>query len=272
MAEWTEGLTKVRQRRVSELLGHGKRLDGRGLLDYREMKVETGLIAKASGSAQVSIGKTKVLAGVKIELGEPFPDTPEEGVLTVNVELLPLASPTFEPGPPNEFAIELARVADRGLRESKAIDLKKLCIVPGRKVQVVFVDIYILDHDGNLFDASALASIAALIDVKMPAYRVQEDGQVKAEGGYAPLPILNCPIAVTMAKMDGKLIVDPSLEEGTVMDVQVTMAIGVGGEVCAIQKRGTGAFSVGDVLEALRIARDKARSVRETFFGGVKLG
>jgi exosome complex component RRP42 len=60
--------------------------------------VEQGIIEKAEGSARVLLGKTEVMAGVKIETGEPFPDTPNEGVLTVNAELVPLASPTFEPG------------------------------------------------------------------------------------------------------------------------------------------------------------------------------
>lgn len=264
-------LTKVRQRRISELLIRDKRLDGRGLTDYRKIEVETDTIEKALGSAHVSIGNTKVMTGVKIELGEPFPDTPENGVLITNVELVPLASPTFEPGPPKENAIELARVVDRGLRESKAIDLKKLCLIPGKKVLVVFVDIYVLDHDGNLFDASALASIIAIANAKMPVYTVKEDGELEAKPDYVQLPIQNRPIAITMAKIDDKLIVDPSLDEETVVDTQITMAIGDNGEVCAIQKRGAGTLSVETVFEAYRIAREKAGEMRKKF-RGMKIG
>lgn len=257
-------VTKVRQKRISELLIRDNRLDGRGLTDYRKIEVETNIIEKALGSALVSLGDTKVMTGIKVEVGEPFPDTPEDGVLITNVELVPLASPTFEPGPPKEDAIELARVVDRGLRESKAIDLKKLCLIPGKKVLLVFVDIYVLDHDGNLFDASALASIIALANAKMPVYMVKDDGEVEAQQELVQLPIQNHPIAVTMAKIDDKLIVDPSLDEEMVLDTQITIAIGDNGEVCAIQKRGSGTLSAETILEAYRIAREKAKEIRQT--------
>jgi exosome complex component RRP42 len=155
-------ITRVKQKQIAQLIEKGKRVDGRELTDYREITVEQGIIERAEGSARVLLGKTEIVAGVKIELGEPFPDTPEEGVLTVNAELTPIASPNFEPGPPDENSIELARIVDRGIRESKVIDVEKLCIEPGKKVFVVFVDIYVLNHDGNLIDASALAAMAAL--------------------------------------------------------------------------------------------------------------
>ena len=61
----------------------------RGLTDYREIKIEQGIIEKAEGSARVLLGKTEVLVGTKVETGEPFPDTPNEGVMTVNAELVP---------------------------------------------------------------------------------------------------------------------------------------------------------------------------------------
>ena len=69
--------------------------------------------------------KQRFLCGVKVGTGEPFEDTPNDGVLTVNAELVPVASPNFEPGPPNEDSIELARVVDRGISESHAIDNDK---------------------------------------------------------------------------------------------------------------------------------------------------
>ena len=106
--------------------------------------------------------------------------------MTVNAELVPLAAPNFEPGPPDENSIELARIVDRGIRESKAIDTAKLCIEPGKKVFVVFVDVYVLNHDGNLIDAAALAAVSALMNTKMPNYEV-EDGEVKIKPGYSPL-------------------------------------------------------------------------------------
>ncbi len=255
-------VVRVKQKQIAQLMSKGKRLDGRELNDYREIKIEMGIIEKAEGSARVLLGKTEVLVGVKIGVGAPFSDTPNEGVLTVNAELVPLASPTFEPGPPNENAIELARVVDRGIRESKAINLEKLCLDPGKKVLVVFIDVYVLNHDGNLIDASAIATLGALVNTKMFKYEL-EDGEVTVKPGYTPLPIQNYPIAVTFAKINDKLAVDPWLEEEQVMDARLTMTIEKDGKICAIQKGGTGYFTVEQIIEAAKIAKEKAAELRK---------
>ena len=255
-------VSRVKQKRIAQLLARGKRLDGRGLTDYREIQIETGLIERAEGSARVRLGKTEVLVGTKIEIGEPFSDVPNEGVLTVNAELVPLASPTFEPGPPDENAIELARVVDRGIRESKAIALEDLCLIPGKKVFIVFIDIYVLNHDGNLIDASALASLAALMNTKIFNYEI-ENGEVKIKSGYKQLPIRNYPIAVTFAKINDQLVVDPWLEEENVMNARLTITLEKDGKICAMQKGGSGCFTTKQILEAVKIASEKAKELRK---------
>ena len=255
-------VTKVRLRQIEQLIEQGKRLDDRGLLDTRPIKIEQGVIEKAEGSARVYLGKTEVLVGVKVSTGEPFPDTPNDGVLTVNAELVPVASPNFEPGPPNEESVELARVVDRGIRESKCIDTEKLVIEAGKKVFVVFVDVYILNHDGNLIDAAAIAAMAALMNTKMPNYEIK-DGELKIKQGYTPLPMKNHPVTVTCGKINNHLIVDPWLEEEQVMDSRITFATKDDGTICAIQKGGSGYFTPQQILEASKIALDKAAELRK---------
>jgi len=255
-------ITRVKQKQIAELVANEKRLDSRKLSDYRETKLEQGIIERAEGSARVLLGKTEVVVGIKIEMGEPFADTPNEGVLTVNAELVPLASPRFEPGPPDENSIELARIVDRGIRESKAIDTAKLVIEPGKKVFVVFVDVYVLNHDGNLIDASALAAVAALMNTKMSNYEI-EDGEVKIKTGYQQLPIKKHPITVTCAKIGDKLVVDPLLEEEQVMDARISIAIDDDDNICAIQKGGSGYFEPKQVFEAAKIAKEKANQIRK---------
>jgi len=255
-------VTKVRLKQIEQLLENGKRLDERGLLDTREIKIEQGIIEKAEGSARVLLGKTEVLVGVKVETGEPFPDTPDDGVMTVNAELVPLASPNFEPGPPDENSIELARVVDRGIRESHAVDTEKLCIESGKKVFVVFVDVYILNHDGNLIDASAIAAIAALMNTKMPNYEIK-NGELKIKQGYIPLPMKSHPVTVTIGKINNHLIIDPWLEEESVIDSRITFASNEAGNICAIQKGGNSYFTPQQILEASKIALDKAAELRK---------
>jgi len=255
-------ITKVRQKQIAELIAAGKRLDGRTLTEFRELKIEQGLIEKAEGSARVFLGKTQILVGTKVETGEPFPDTPNEGVMTVNAELVPLASPGFEPGPPDESSIELARIVDRGIRESKAIDTEKLVIEAGKKVFVVFVDVYVLNHDGNMIDAAALAAVSALLNTKMPNYEIK-DGEVKIKQGYTPLPLRSHPITVTIGKINNTLIVDPWLEEEQVMDARLTMAINDEGNICAIQKGLSGYFTPQQIIEASKLAQQKAAELRK---------
>jgi len=258
---------RVKQKQIAQLITGGKRLDERGLTDFRPIQLETAIIERAEGSARVRLGKTDVMVGVKIGVDTPFSDVPDQGVLTVNAELVPLASPTFEAGPPGEDAVELARVVDRGIRESKAIGLEELCPVPGKKAFAVFVDVYVLNHDGNLIDASALAALAALLTTKVFNYEVKDE-EIKIKPGYTQLPLRNQPVAVTLAKIENKLVVDPSLEEEQVMDARLTVAFGKEGKICAMQKGGSGFFTVEEIMEAVKIAQGKAEELRKIVVGG----
>ncbi len=255
-------VTRVKQKQIGQLLETGKRLDDRSLEDFREIKVEQGVIQKAEGSARVLLGKTEILVGIKVETGEPYPDTPKDGVQTVNAELVPLASAAFEPGPPDENSIELARIVDRGIRESKAIDTEKLCIDPGKKVFIVFIDVYVLNHDGNLIDAAALAAVAALLNTKMPNFEVK-DGELKIKSGYTPLPMKSRPITVTVAKINDKLLVDPGLDEEQIKDARISIATNDDGNICAIQKGDSGYFTQKQILEATKLAQKKAAELRK---------
>src|SRR3989338_8421928 len=169
----TSNLTIATLRKMFE---QSKRFDGRGLLDMRAVTVEHPVSNKAEGSARVRLGKTEVLAGVKLAPGTPYPDSPDKGNLMVSGDLLPLASPRFESGPPGFEAIELPRLVDRVIRESGMIDLSKLVIIPGEKVWTLFIDIYPINDDGNLLDASTIAATAALLNAKLPA--LDKDGLI----------------------------------------------------------------------------------------------
>jgi exosome complex component RRP42 len=255
-------VAKLEQRTVIDLVTKGKRIDERGPEDYRDISIQIGLIEKANGSAQVYLGKSKVLAGIKIEPGNPFPDTPDEGVLTVNAELVPLASPTFEAGPPSEAAIELSRVVDRGIRESKAVDLKTMVLEKGKKVQVVYVDVYVLDHDGNLIDAASMAALAALVNAKVAKMEMKGDQVVVKGDKHSQLPMNNYPLAVTFAKIGNTLVVDPVLEEEQVMSARLTVTIDKNGHICAMQKGGQSGFTLEEIRRAIALAVQKSAQNR----------
>ncbi len=243
-----------------KIVSEGEREDKRKFDEFRKISIEKNVVEKAEGSALVKIGDTQVMAGVKMEVGEPFPDTPNEGILIVNAEFSPIASPEFESGPPGEDATELARVVDRGIRESKAIDMEKLCIEEGKKVWIVFLDIYILDHHGNLIDAAALASLAALLNTKMPKY----DGEkINYEEKTKKLPMRFKPIAITVVKINNHLLIDPSLEEEKVMDARLTVTTKEDGNICALQKGGSGGFTFEEIKQAIELSKKKGKELRK---------
>jgi len=200
MVRSSEVISNIERKRILELLSQGKRLDGRGLKDYREIKVERGVV-------------------------------------------------------------------DRGIRGSKAIDLEKLCLVPGKKVLVVFVDVYVLNHCGNLFDASELASVLALMEAKVAKYVVGKGGEVKTKAKRVPLPVRNYPVSVTMARIGGEFVVDPSLDEEMVADARITVTTDKDENVCAVQKGGVGVFSIDEVMEAVDIAVEKSGELRRKVLG-----
>ncbi len=253
-------VASIKKDYILSVLEAGKRVDGRSFDEYREIEIIRGYAQRAEGSALVKIGNTQVLAGVKLGLATPFPDTPDEGILSTTAELVPLASPTFDIGPPDEKAIELSRVVDRALRESHALDLEKLCIVPNEKVWLVNVDIYILDYDGNLFDASCLAAISALLDARFP--KLEDDKVIYDEKTNEKLPIKNKPVEVTFAKIGKYTVVDPNLEEEEVMDARITFGITQENELCALQKGLGGSFKREEILELFDKAIEKAKELR----------
>ncbi|MCE4600701.1 MAG: exosome complex protein Rrp42 [Desulfurococcales archaeon] len=251
---------ELRKNTILSLISKGLRVEERDLYTPRLVKIETGVIERAEGSAQVYLGKTQVLVGVKVDVGAPFKDTPDEGVIAVNAEFVPVASPLFEPGPPDENAIELARVIDRSLRESNAVDRSSLVLIPGQKVWVIHVDIYVLNYDGNLFDASMLATMAALADTRLPDYEELETGEILVkEERTTPLKLNKIVLTTNIAKIGDYLIVDPNLDEEVVSDTRIIIAYDAEGRIAGIQKSGPGAMTPEEILKAIDIGANAVR-------------
>jgi exosome complex component RRP42 len=253
---------EIRTTHILDLAAQGRRLDGRGPDEYRPVHVEPGFVSTADGSALVRIGDTAVLSGIKLEPGKPFPDTPNAGVLTTNAELIPLSSPVFEPGPPQPGAIEVSRVVDRAIRAAEAIDLTRLCVTPGEKSWVCYVDIHVLDHGGNLIDAAMLAGVSALAHAIVPAQRFGI-----AESDY-PLDLQHVPVECTFVRLGDTIVVDPTFDEEQAAQGRLTVATDETGRVVAMQKGLVGAFSPDDVKETVRRALAHGERLRAAARGG----
>ena len=247
---------KIKRDNYIKLYEKGFRTDERDFYTPRKISIKTNVLEKANGSSLVKLGNTTILAGIKIELGQPYPDTPNEGVLQVHAELSPLASSLFEPGPPDENSIELSRVIDRSLRDPKVIDFNSLIINPGNKAWIIWIDLYALDYDGNLFDASMLATMSALYTARMPELEELETGEIKIKNKVSnkPIKINKRIVSVTTAKIGKYIIVDPNLDEEIISDTRSVLVFDEEGNIVGAQKTGMGSYTMEEINNTIGIS------------------
>ena len=242
-------ISKIEKDYILANLKKEERIDERGLWEYREFQIESDMIASAEGSADVSLGDTRIITGLKYEVGAPFPDLPDEGVCTVMAELLPIASPLFERGPPDEQSIELARVVDRGIRHADCVQTKKLCIKENQSVYILFVDMYVINYAGNLIDAGGVSALTTLISAHIPE-GIWNEEKVEAEwtGRYLTgKDIVNeLPLVLTYGKINDIIFLDPSLPEELVSDGKISISV-TEDKITSIQKSGAATFSIDEI-------------------------
>jgi len=258
-------LDKLKRDRILDLLKEDKRIDGRALDEQRPLSIETGVIPKANGSARIKLGNTQVITGVKIQPDKPFPDLGDKGILICTAEILPLADPRAEPGPPTEEVIELARVVDRGIRETEMIDLRQLVLKEGKSVIGLFIDSSVIDSDGNLFDACSYASVTAILSCTVPKYELKDDVPVLVEGVTSKPPLKTIPVSVTMARIGNYIVVDPTSEEEACMDARITITTNSEGNICALQKGGSDGFTVDQLVRCSEVALSVGTKIRKRF-------
>jgi len=246
----------IKRNYLLDLLNRNQRIDGREFLARRPIEIKSDVISTAEGSALVQLGDTQVLAGTKFEVVEPFPSDPTTGVFITNVEFLPLASNQFEPGPPDENSIEFARVVDRGLRSAELVDLNSFYIEEG-KVLGLFLDLYVLDYGGNLFDAGYLAGMAALKSTRMP--KIEEASIIRGEY-TGKLNINENVVSFTFVKIGNHILLDPNLYEEKLMDSRITIAL-TKEHIVAMQKGGNGTFKKTDVQKLVEFGFDNYDSL-----------
>jgi len=258
-------MTDVIKEHALSLFSKNTREDGRKLDEYRkDLKIELGVSSKsAEGSARVTLGETVVIAGVKLEVTEPFPDTPDAGAFMVNTELIPLSSPDFESGPPSINSIELSRVTDRVLRESEFIDFKKLCLKKGEKAWMILIDIYPINNAGNLFDVAYIAALAALKDAKFP--KLDKENKIDySEHTKTGLPLnKDFPMSCTVLKSKNFIYVDPTDKEEEIADARLTIGLTSHDEICALQKGGETGLTIPEIDKMISLAITKTKELRK---------
>lgn len=215
------------------------------------MSIGLGAVSSADASALVKVGSTTVLAGIKCEVMRTADDRPNEGQLAIEVEMAPLCSAEARPGRSSEAALVLADQMS-SLLSSDVLDLKQLCIDPGKAAWAAYVDVYVLDADGSLHDACLLAITAALSTLHLPRVVLNEEGNVVPAGSSAAaepagvrtkaaLQLTTTLTSTTCALHKGKLLVDPTFEEEKLVEAVAIAVVDEHGELVRLSKPGGGA-------------------------------
>ncbi|KAB5594156.1 Exosome complex component RRP43 [Ceratobasidium theobromae] len=211
-------------------IAEGYRPDGRKAETWRDVLINVGSISTANGSALVRIGNSTIVCGIKAEIAEPDLERPDQGFIVPNLDLPAICSPKFRPGPPAEEAQMLSEKINDILTSSGAIDLKTLCIHPGKAAWVIYVDAVCINYDGNILDATMLAVVAALQNAQIPVatYDPEAERTTCSRIERVPLVLTHMPITISFGVFDRThLISDPSSFEEPLLDASINVIIDV---------------------------------------------
>ena len=139
--------------------------------------------------------------------------------------------------------------------------MEKLVITPGEKVLSVFIDIFIIDNQGNLLDAAALAAMSALVNTRMP--KLDAEGKINRNEHEGKLPVVHKPITVSVCKVGDKLFLDPSLEEESIIDTKLSIAVREDDKICAVQKQGGKGIEFDFLEKMIDTAIEKSKELRK---------
>jgi len=229
------------------------RIDGRQCLDYRMIEVETNKISSCNGSGHVRLGNNEVLVGIKGEVEEPSPTRPKEGRIEFFVDLSANASPEFSGRGGEDIAEELAIFCDHAYHD--CLDLESLCIVPGKQVWGLHIDILVLEFGSraSLFDAAGIAIKAALYNTRLPKIdfgEQEEEGSDEEDYDIADDPssvfkldISRVPLFITLTKINAFYCVDVTQEEEIASISSMTLAIDSRGNVLHLKKFSGGSLN-----------------------------
>ncbi|KAF8967458.1 ribosomal protein S5 domain 2-like protein [Flammula alnicola] len=221
------------------------RPDGRAFDAYRDVSVNVGSISTADGSALVRMGDTTVVCGVKAEIAEPELDREGEGFLVPNLDLPAMCSPKFKPGPPTEEAQVLSDRLNQVLIASNFLPLSSLCIQSEKSAWVLYVDATCINYDGNAFDATLLAMVAALRNTTLPQATYNPETHRTTCSRSAPrVPLQlskSSPISMSFGIFDSykNVLADPTSFEEPLLDTSLSVVLGDGGEMVSLSQLGS---------------------------------
>ncbi|CAI5446261.1 unnamed protein product [Caenorhabditis angaria] len=259
----TQPLTICEKTLIVESLRAGKRLDFRSREEFRNVKL---IVGSEIGTAICSIGQTKVICAVSAEITEPSSMRPQKGVINIDVDLSPMANYSHEHDRMGQKGMELTRLLELIIRDSRCIDVESLCIRAGKEVWKIKVDVRILDEDGSILDCACLAAITALQHFKRPNVTLEPHHTLvysEYEKSPIPLNIYHMPICTTIGLLDkgSTIIIDPTEKESECLDGTIVVACNKRKEVCALHQSTNLILTTKQIENCVKLAMSRAEEL-----------
>ncbi|KAL8293246.1 hypothetical protein RQP46_000940 [Phenoliferia psychrophenolica] len=248
---------------VLKALRSGIRTDGRTAYDSRPAKLSFG---DELGWVECRLGETRVVVQVSAEIVKPLVDRPYEGFLVISTEISPMASSSYEAGRASDEEVVLARLLEKALRKSEAVDREALCIVAGQKVWSIRVDVHFLDDEGNMLDCASVAAITALRHFRRPDVTViGEEVTVHSMSERVPVPLAihHSPFCQTFAFFgdESLCVLDPTHLESLLASGTLTVTLNSQQEICVLSKAGGSPLPADDIMKVVQIGIQRVRDL-----------
>ena len=201
-----------------------KRIDGRGEMELRRIRIKPGVMPNAQGSAEVRFGRTVVYCTAMMEAGvPPFLADSGKGWLTAEYGMLPGSCPkrkAREKQKPDGRSTEISRLIGRSLRS--------VCDFSALGERTIYIDCDVISADGGTRTASITGAFVALCLCVKKAMddSVLEKSPVKSmiaavsAGLVADTPLLDlCYLEDSSAQADMNMVATP---EGEIAEIQIS--------------------------------------------------
>ena len=226
------------------------RVDGRANDRLRPVSIEIGAQKYAEGSAQISMGDTRVLCAVSVEERvPPFLRGTDRGWVTAEYSMLPRSTltRTRRETTPRGRTQEIQRLIGRSLRA--AVDMDAL----GKRTLTLDCDV--LQADGGTRTAAITGAYVALSQALLT---------LRERGALKTLPLRMGVAAVSVGIVDGEVMLDLCYEEDSRASVDFNIVMTDAGDFIEVQGTAEdGAFSRAQMDEMVNMAESGIRHLME---------
>ena len=232
------------------------RPDHRTPSQYRDLKI-SHLTNSFNSPINVNLGKTQIFSQINAKLVSPKIERPSEGIISFQVDthhLKPMADFNSTNEALNEFRISINSLLEKCLKESHALDTNILCVIPGKIVYKIIIEINIIKNDGNVYDAAVIAALCSWLSFKIPFFRVKNEELYYDT--FINLTTIHMPVCVTFGifeKKDEKVefVVDNTLEEESVMKGMVSICANIFGEISYMKMDTEAMIGVDEIQDLI---------------------